>query len=94
MIPSLHMTVTWTGALGDTALNLAGLLSAAPASNLYYNFFRILMRGVKDVHVADPGPYKTPPLDLDVNPVNFLNPAVLLTDLFPNTTCNVVYCRP
>lgn len=27
----------------------SGLLSAAPASNLYDNFFRILMRGVEDV---------------------------------------------
>ncbi|MDT4938761.1 MAG: hypothetical protein QOG80_2432 [Pseudonocardiales bacterium] len=93
MIPSLHMTVTWTGVLGDTALNLSGLLSAGPSSNLFYNFFRILMSGVRDVHVPDPGPYKAPPLDLDVNPVNYLNPAVLLTDLFPNSTCNLIFCK-
>ena len=92
MIPSLHMTVTWTGVLGDTALNLSGLLSAGPSSNLYYNFFRLLMRGVRDMHVPDPGPYKTPPLDLDVNPINYLNPAVLLTDLAPNPRCNVLFC--
>jgi CubicO group peptidase (beta-lactamase class C family) len=93
MIPSLHMTVTWTGALGDTAANLSGILSAAPSADLYYNFFRLLMRGVKDVHVPDPGPYKTPPLDLDVNPLNYIDPSVLLTDLFPNSTCNVLFCR-
>lgn len=93
MIPSLHMTVTWTGAFGDTAPNLAGLLSAAPASNLYYNFFRILMRGVQDVQVPDPGPFRTPPLDLDVNPLNYLSPFVLVTDLIPNTHCTVLYCR-
>jgi CubicO group peptidase (beta-lactamase class C family) len=93
MIPSLHMTVTWTGILGDTAANLAVLLSASPASNLYYNFFRILMRGVRDVHVPDPGPYKTPPLDLDVNPKNYLSPAVLLRDIAPNAHCNIVMCR-
>jgi CubicO group peptidase (beta-lactamase class C family) len=92
MIPSLHMTVTWTGVLGDTAPNLAGLLSASPGSNLYYNFFRILMRGVRDVHVPDPGPFRTPPLDLDLNPLNFLSPFVLLTDLIPNTHCTVLYC--
>ena len=88
-----HNTVTWTGVLGDTAPNLAVLLSASPASNLYYNFFRILMRGVRDVHVPDPGPYKSPPLDLDVNPVNYLSPAVLLRDLAPNAHCNILVCR-
>ncbi|TNC29664.1 serine hydrolase domain-containing protein [Amycolatopsis alkalitolerans] len=95
MIPSLHMTVTWTGAFGDTAPNLAGLLSAAPGADLYYNFFRILLRGVRDVHVPDPGPYRTPPLDLDVNPVNYLDPAVLLRDVAPNSHCTILVCtRP
>jgi CubicO group peptidase (beta-lactamase class C family) len=93
MIPSLHITVTWTGVLGDTPLNLAGILSASGgASDLYYNFFRILMRGVRDVHVPDPGPFRNPPLDLDVNPVNYLSPAVLLRDLAPNAHCNVLVC--
>lgn len=94
MIPSLGITVTWTGAFGDTAPNLAVLLSASSASDLYYNFFRILLRGIRDVHVPDPGPYKAPPLDLDVNPFNYLDPRVLLTDLFPNTHCNVLICTP
>lgn len=94
IIPSLDMTVTWTGVLGDTSLNLAGLLSASPAaSDLYYNFFRILMRGVRDVKVPDPGPFRTPPLDLDVNPMNYLSPTVLLRDLFPSSTCNVILCQ-
>jgi CubicO group peptidase (beta-lactamase class C family) len=94
MIPSLHMTVTWTGVLGDTAPNLSVALSAGPTSDLYYNFFRILMRGVRDVHVPDPGPYKAPALDLDVDPTNYLSASVLLTDLFPNSTCNVIRCAP
>ena len=94
IIPSLNMTVTWTGVLGDTSLNLAGILSAsASGSDLYYNFFRLLMAGVKDQKIADPGPFKTPPLDLDVNPLNFIDPAVLLTDLFPNAKCNVLVCN-
>jgi CubicO group peptidase (beta-lactamase class C family) len=94
MIPSLRMTVTWTGVLGDTPLNLAGLLSAsAGASDLYYNFFRILMRGVRDVPVPDPGPFRNPPLLLDINPVNYLSPAVLLRDLAPNASCNILFCR-
>lgn len=95
IIPSLNMTVTWTGVLGDTSLNLAGLLSAsASGSDLYYNFFRILMRGIKDVKVPDPGPFKTPPLDLDVNPENYLSLSVLLSGLAPNKNCNFLYCRP
>ena len=94
IIPSLNMTVTWTGVLGETALNLAGILSAsASGSDLYYNFFRLLMAGVKDQKIPDPGPFKTPPLDLDVNPLNYLSPFVLLTDLFPSAKCNVLGCN-
>jgi CubicO group peptidase (beta-lactamase class C family) len=93
MIPSLHLTVTWTGALGDTTPNLAGLLSASgAASNLYYNFFRILMHGVEDQHIADPGPYTSPPEDFDLNPDNYIDPSVLLTDLVTNPHCNVIWC--
>lgn len=94
MIPSLGITVTWTGFFGDTAPNLSVLLSASPASDLYYNFFRILLRGVRDVHVPDPGPYPVPPFDFDVNPRNYLNPLVLLRDLFPSRDCTVLVCKP
>lgn len=94
IIPSLNMTVTWTGVLGDTSLNLAGILSASgPGSDLYYNFFRLLMAGVKDQDIPDPGPFTPPPLDLDVNPLNYINPLVLATDLFPNAKCNVILCN-
>jgi hypothetical protein len=94
IIPSLHMTVTWTGVLGDTSVNLAGVLSASgTGSDLYYNFFRLLMRGVQDQHIVDPGPFTTPPLDLDINPINYLSPAVLLRDLAPNAHCNILICR-
>ena len=93
MIPSLHMTVTWTGVLGDTTPNLAGLISASgAASNLYDTFFRILMSGVEDQHVPDPGPYTAPPEDYDVNLNNFISPNVLLTDLVTNPYCNVLFC--
>ena len=51
------------------------------------------MRGVQDVHVPDPGPFTTPPLDLDINPVNYLSPAVLLRDLLPNAHCNILVCQ-
>jgi hypothetical protein len=93
MIPSLHLTVTWTGILGDTTPNLAGLLSASGgASDLYYNFFRVLMSGVEDQHIADPGPYVSPPEDFDLKPDNFIDPNVLLTDLVTNPDCNLLYC--
>jgi CubicO group peptidase (beta-lactamase class C family) len=93
IIPSLHLTVTWTGTFGDTTTNLPGLLSASlGASDLYENFFRILMRGVEDKHLPDPGPYRSPPQDYDVNPTNFISPAVLATDLLTNPHCNVLVC--
>ena len=92
IIPSLNMTVTWTGVLGDTSTSLTDLLSAGPASDLYYNFFRILMRGVRDRHIPDPGPYTAPPLDFDVNPTNYADPRVLLRDIAANPRCNIVYC--
>lgn len=92
MIPSLNMTVTWTGFFGDTGPNLSVILSALPG-DLYYNFFRILMRGVKDQKIADPGPYKSPPFSLDINPLNYLSPAVLLHDLFPDPNCNIIVCN-
>lgn len=93
IVPSLHLTVTWTGAFGDTTTNLPGVLSASPgASDLYENFFRLLMRGVTDQHVPDPGPYRSPPQDYDIDPANYISPAVLLTDLATNPTCNVLLC--
>lgn len=92
MIPSLNMTVTWTGVFGDTAPNLSVLLSATPG-NLYYDFFRILMRAVSDPKVPDAGPYESPPLSLDINPLNYLNPEVLLEDLLSNPDCNILVCN-
>ncbi|GAA3576846.1 hypothetical protein GCM10022222_71930 [Amycolatopsis ultiminotia] len=93
MIPSLNLTVTWTGLLGDTTTNLPGLVSASPAgSDLYYNFFRILLRGVQDRHLPDPGPFVSPPQDFDINPANYADPRVLLRDIAPNRQCNLLVC--
>ena len=92
MIPSLNMTVTWTGLLGDMGPNLSVILSALPG-DLYYNFFRILMRGVQDKKIPDPGPYKSPPVSLDINPVNYLSPAVLLHDVLASPECNILVCN-
>ncbi|KAF9775292.1 hypothetical protein IL306_006616 [Fusarium sp. DS 682] len=91
MIPSLGMTVSWTGILGDKEANLGALTSAAPA-DLYHNFFRILMRGVKDVNIPDPGPLKDP-INFEVNPIEFLKPSVLINDLASNPECNVLFCN-
>ncbi|WP_020502115.1 serine hydrolase domain-containing protein [Sciscionella marina] len=93
VIPSLNMTVSWTGILGDTAPNLGSLISAnLGASDLYYNFFRILMRGVTDRHIPDPGPFRTPPFSFDVNPIHYADPRVLLHDLAPGRSCNILVC--
>ncbi len=90
-IPSLDMTVSWTGLLGDTTVNnLSGLMSALPA-DLYHEFFRRLMRGVEDVEVPDPGPL-TLPDDFAVDPLAFADPALLLRGLVPTSRCNVLVC--
>ncbi|MCO5613622.1 hypothetical protein L7F22_067900 [Adiantum nelumboides] len=92
IIPSLNMTVTWTGVFGDYTSDPPQFLSASPGP-LYWDFFEILMRAVKDVNVPDAGPYVSPPLDLDFNPSNYLSVPVLLKDLFPSKFCNVVFCQ-
>lgn len=91
MIPSLHMTVTTTGYFGDTYPDPSILVGATPG-DMQYNFFRTLMKGVQDVHVHDPGPYPGDPIDMDVNPMNYLDPQVLLHDLVSSPTCNIVVC--
>jgi hypothetical protein len=85
------MTVTTTGYLGDLFPDPSILVGATPG-DLQYDFFRTLMSGVRDVHVPDPGPYPGDPIDLDVNPLNFLDPTVLLHDLLASPECNVVFC--
>lgn len=92
MIPSLHMTVVTTGYFGSLTLDPPVLLGASP-DEMQYTFFRALMKGVEDVQIPDPGPYSGDPIDLDVNPTNYLNPAVLLRDMLASPQCNVVYCN-
>jgi CubicO group peptidase (beta-lactamase class C family) len=96
MIPSLHMLVTWTGALGDESLDPQAILSADPGADLYYNEFRILMAGVEDQHIPDPGPYQADPPNLDFDPTQFIDPNVLLDGLGLSpgspSDCNLIYC--
>jgi CubicO group peptidase (beta-lactamase class C family) len=91
MIPSLHMTVTTTGWFGDTYPDPSIVLGATPG-NMQYDFFRALMKSVKDVRYRDPGPYAGDGPDLDLNPVNFLDPRVLLRDIDASPSCNVIVC--
>lgn len=94
MIPSLDMTVTWTGVLGDTTTNPGGFISAdLAASDLYHTFFRILMQGVQDQDVPDPGPYTSPPSEYTHDPFNYADPEVLLRDLAANPDCTVLVCN-
>lgn len=92
MIPSLDMTVTWTGFLGDTELNLAALLSAGPG-DLYNNFFSLLMEAVKDQDVPHVGFLPPDPFSFDINPLNYVNPMVLLADVVSSPQCNIIWCN-
>lgn len=92
MIPSLHMTVVTTGYFGSLSLDPPVLLGAAP-DEMQWTFFRALMKAVEDAHVADPGPYRGDPIDLNVDPINYLDPAVLLRDIVTNPSCNIVFCN-
>ena len=91
MIPSLDMTVVTTGYFGSIALDPPILLGAAP-DEMQWTFFRELMASVEDVDVPDAGPYPGDPITLDVNPMNYADPSVLLSDLVTNPHCNVVFC--
>lgn len=96
MIPSLGIVVTWTGAFGDRSLEPLALVSAKPAGDLYYTFFRILMRGVQDNHIPDPGPYRPDPVTLNADPNNYLDPFVLAGGAgfgpYAPKNCTVVAC--
>jgi CubicO group peptidase (beta-lactamase class C family) len=91
MIPSLHMTVTTTGWFGDTYPDPSILLGATPG-NMQYDFFRALMKSVEGIDYHDPGPYAGDPIDLDIDPLNYLDPRVLLRDIDANPRCNVLVC--
>jgi CubicO group peptidase (beta-lactamase class C family) len=91
MMPKLHMTVTTTGWFGDTAPDPSILLGATPG-NMQYDFFRALIKSVRNVRYRDPGPYSGDPVDFDINPLNYLDPRVLARDLDANPRCNVVVC--
>ncbi|MBW0102544.1 hypothetical protein [Pseudonocardia sp. KRD291] len=92
------MTVTWTGLLGDKAPDPQAIASASPSADLYYNFFRILMRGVRDQNVPDPGPYTPDAASPNLDPANYLDPKVLGNGVgigpYAPPGCNLVFCPP
>lgn len=98
IIPSLDMTVTWTGVLGDKAPDPQAIASASPSADLYYNFFRILMRGVRDQDVPDPGPYVADAASPNLDPANYLDPKILGNGIgigpYAPPGCNLVFCPP
>jgi hypothetical protein len=54
------------------------------------------MAGVEDEHIPDPGPYTPDSPNLDLDPMQYLNPNVLLDGLGLSSgsapDCNVFYC--
>ncbi|ROH86527.1 class A beta-lactamase-related serine hydrolase [Stagnimonas aquatica] len=96
VIPSLDMVVVRTGLPGNYELDVQTVTSAHPGRWMH-EFFRILMRGVKDQTIADPGPYAgydTPaPLDLQywVDPVTILGQLSLGPQAPPG--CNLLGCE-
>jgi CubicO group peptidase (beta-lactamase class C family) len=56
VIPSLDMVIVRTGEPGNTQGNEQQLLTA-DSGEWHHEFFRLLMKAVKDVRYTDPGPY-------------------------------------
>ncbi|MEU4343638.1 serine hydrolase [Nocardia sp. NPDC023852] len=93
IIPSLDLTVVWTGAYGNVSRYGAGGV-VQNAQELSYEFFRRLFDAFYDRPVPDPGPYIEPPVRLD--PRRFVDANILLAvfgigpSAYPG--CNVVAC--
>ena len=69
IIPSLDMVIVRTGEPGNTQGNTQQMLTA-DSGEWHHEFFRLLMRGVEDQVVPDPGPYSWDsgePLVIDID---------------------------
>ncbi|WP_227998059.1 serine hydrolase domain-containing protein [Nocardia australiensis] len=93
VIPSLDLTVVWTGAFGNVSSHgPSGVVQNT--SELPHEFFRRLFAAFDDTPVPDPGPYIEPPLTLD--PSRFVDTNILLAVFgigpaaYPG--CNVFSC--
>lgn len=95
IVPSLGLLVSWTGVLGDVSPDPATVLSAGVNSELYHDFFRILIAAFTSPRLPDPGPYR-PSVNLDVDPMQFTDPSITLGALgvgpYAPKNCTVVSC--
>ncbi|WP_433661220.1 serine hydrolase domain-containing protein [Nocardia sp. CA-128927] len=92
-IPSLDLTVVWTGFFGNrSSKGLTGTLQNQ--AELPYEFFRKLFAAFHDRPMPDPGPFVEPPVRLD--PRTYVDPDILLAvfgigpGAYPG--CNVFSC--
>ncbi|MEU7633514.1 serine hydrolase [Nocardia sp. NPDC049220] len=75
IIPSLDLTVVWTGAFGNVSnQGFTGVLQNI--AELPYEFFRKVFAAFDERPVPDPGPYVEPPLQLD--PRRFIDVNLLI----------------
>lgn len=94
VIPSLDMVVVRTGLPGNYELDPQEMITAH-AGRWMHEFFRLLMRGVQDQAIPDPGPYTgNGPVALDLQ--YFVDPNTILGSLAlgPQAPegCNVLGC--
>lgn len=94
VLPSHGITVVWTGLGAQPKPRGHDLLSSSFSQSFYHDFFRILMRGVRDAPMRDPGPFPGPAIDLGVDIEQFLDPAVFLADVNPAPGCSASSCPP
>ncbi|MGW4846372.1 serine hydrolase domain-containing protein [Nocardia brasiliensis] len=92
-IPSLDLTVVWTGFFGNKSSGgLTGTLQNQ--AELPYEFFRRLFAAFHDRPLPDPGPFVEPPVRLD--PRTYVDEDILLAvfGIGPNAYpgCNVFSC--
>lgn len=93
VVPSLGLTVTWTGTLGDVSLDPSTLISANVNSELYHEFLRKLAAAFRYPRLPDPGPYEQT-FNFNVDISQMLDPAVLLSPLGagPYSGCTILAC--
>ncbi|WP_227984888.1 serine hydrolase domain-containing protein [Nocardia spumae] len=92
-IPSLRLTVVWTGVFGNrSAGGPTGILQNP--TELTWEFFRRLLAAFEQPPITDPGPYTEPPVTLD--PRTYFDPDITLAlfGIGPDTYhgCNVLSC--
>lgn len=93
IVPSLDLTVVWTGVFGNVS-NQGASGIVQNTAELPWEFFRRLFAAFEDHPVPDPGPYVEPPLRLD--PRRFVDTNILLAvfgigpSAYPG--CNVFSC--